>query len=72
MTIGEIMEKLEIRMERMIRIQPEKKRLYFDKLKSKFDSRAILLYGPRGVGKTTFSLNEREGIVMKFILMEIQ
>ncbi|HQQ18374.1 MAG TPA: AAA family ATPase, partial [Fervidobacterium sp.] len=57
MTIGEIMEKLEIRMERMIRLQPEKKRLYFDKLKSKFDSRAILLYGPRGVGKTTFSLS---------------
>jgi len=57
MTIGEIMEKLEIRMERMIRLQPEKKRLYFDKLKSKFDSRAILLYGPRGVGKTTFLLS---------------
>ena len=56
MDIDQIIEKLEIRMKRMITFLPEKKRLYFEELKKQFTSRGILLCGPRGTGKTTFLL----------------
>lgn len=56
MELDRMIEKLELRMNRLISFLPERKRLYFDDLEEQFQSRAILLYGPRGVGKTTFLL----------------
>lgn len=53
----EIIEKLELHMNRMISFLPKKMRLFFQDLEKKFTNRAILLYGPRGVGKTTFFLS---------------
>ncbi|MEJ5258486.1 MAG: AAA family ATPase [Fervidobacterium sp.] len=43
-------------MERLINLLPEKRRLFLEELDSKFTSRAILLYGPRGTVKTTYLL----------------
>jgi len=54
--LNQIIEKLELRTNRLISFLPERKRLFFDDLEKKFQNRAILLYGPRGVGKTTFLL----------------
>lgn len=56
MELDRMIEKLELRMNRLISFLPERKRLYFDDLEEQFQNRAILLYGPRGVGKTTFLL----------------
>ena len=56
MEFDQIVERLEIRMNRLISFLPEKRRLFFDELEKRFKNRAILLYGPRGVGKTTFLL----------------
>ena len=56
MEFDQIVERLEIRMNRLISFLPEKRRLFFEELEKRFKSRAILLYGPRGVGKTTFLL----------------
>ncbi len=56
MSISELIEKLELQMERLINSIPEKLRPYFQELDSMFISKAILLYGPRGTGKTTYLL----------------
>ncbi|MEJ5230090.1 MAG: AAA family ATPase [Pseudothermotoga sp.] len=56
MKIDELIEKLELQMERLINTLPERKRPFFEELDSKFANRAILLYGPRGTGKTTYLL----------------
>lgn len=48
---------LELRTKRAISFLPEKQRLYFEKLKGRSTSRGILLFGPRGSGKTTFLLS---------------
>ena len=56
MDMIEIIERLESRKERMVSALPEKKRLYFEKLEKIENERGILLYGPRGVGKTTYLL----------------
>ncbi|MDK2786180.1 MAG: uncharacterized protein PWQ80_859 [Thermotoga sp.] len=53
----QIIERLEIQMNRMISYLPEKRRLFFQDLEERFTPRAILLYGPRGTGKTTFLLS---------------
>ncbi|MDK2886457.1 MAG: uncharacterized protein PWP54_1015 [Thermosipho sp. (in: thermotogales)] len=52
----EILERLEIKMERLINSLPERKRLFFKKLEKYNSARGVLLYGPRGVGKTTYLL----------------
>ncbi len=54
--LDSIIEKLELRMKRMITFLPPKRRLYFDDLINSFTSRGILLCGARGTGKTTFLL----------------
>ena len=54
--VEEIIEKLEIRQLRLISLLPEKKRPIYPELEKKFTDRAILLYGARGTGKTTFLL----------------
>ena len=54
--VEEIIEKLEIRQLRLISLLPEKKRPIYSELEKKFTDRAILLYGARGTGKTTFLL----------------
>jgi predicted AAA+ superfamily ATPase len=56
MELSRIIEKLELRANRLINFLPERKRLFFQDLEKNFQNRAILLYGPRGVGKTTFLL----------------
>ena len=55
MELDQVVERLEIRMKRLITFLPEKKRPYFEELKDRFTSRGILLYGPRGAGKTTLA-----------------
>lgn len=52
----EIIERLESRKVRMVSALPDRKRLYFEKLEKIENERGILLYGPRGVGKTTYLL----------------
>ena len=52
-----IIDNLELTTQRLLNFIPEKKRLYFDNIDLK-DIRAALIYGQRGVGKTTFLLNE--------------
>ncbi len=52
-----IIDNLELTTQRLLNFIPEKKRLYFDNINLK-DIRAALIYGQRGVGKTTFLLNE--------------
>lgn len=56
MDMIEIIERLESRKERMVSALPDRKRLYFEKLVKTENERGILLYGPRGVGKTTYLL----------------
>ena len=56
MELNHTIERLEIHTNRLISFLPEKRRLFFDDLEKKFQNRAILLYGPRGAGKTTFLL----------------
>lgn len=56
MDLNHTIERLEIHTNRLISFLPEKRRLFFDDLEKKFKNRAILLYGPRGAGKTTFLL----------------
>ncbi|AEH51545.1 ATP-binding protein [Pseudothermotoga thermarum] len=56
MTLTEFIEILESRKKRLFGFLPEIRRPYFDNLKKEFQNRAILLYGPRGAGKTTFLL----------------
>ena len=53
----EIIEKLDLQMNRMISFLSKKMRLFFQDLEKRFTNRAILLYGPRGAGKTTFLLS---------------
>ena len=54
--IGQVIERLEIRKERLLGFLPEKRRLYFEELEKRFNDRGILLTGARGAGKTTFLL----------------
>ncbi|WP_041082060.1 ATP-binding protein [Thermotoga profunda] len=56
MDLNQIIERLELRTTRLTNFLPERKRLFFKQLEAKFQNRAILLHGPRGVGKTTFLL----------------
>lgn len=56
MEILSVIEELEKQMSRLVTFLPEKKRLYYKELEGKMDGRAVLLYGPRGIGKTTFLL----------------
>ncbi len=56
MEINNLIEELEMQMKRLVTFLPEKRRLFYTELEGKMDNRAILLYGPRGVGKTTFLL----------------
>ncbi|MDI3531236.1 MAG: uncharacterized protein PWP60_1085 [Candidatus Atribacteria bacterium] len=56
MDLDQVIEKLETRRNRLISFLPEKKRLFFSELEKQMKNRAVLLYGPRGVGKTTFLL----------------
>lgn len=56
MDLDQVIEKLETRRNRLISFLPEKKRLFFSELEKQMQNRAVLLYGPRGVGKTTFLL----------------
>lgn len=67
MIVEEIIEKLEVRMQRLIAWLSEKRRPYFDQLKSLFTNRAVLLYGPRGTGKTTFLLSNAKENDMLYI-----
>lgn len=55
MDLNEIIEKMELKKARLLNALPAKKRLYFKNI-DKYDNRGILLYGPRGVGKTTYLL----------------
>ncbi|MGJ8454429.1 hypothetical protein ACSFC1_03900 [Pseudothermotoga sp. U03pept] len=48
MALEEIIEKLEIRMQRLIAWLPEKRRSYIEQLKRLLINRAILLYSSRG------------------------
>ncbi|NUU99618.1 ATPase AAA [Marinitoga sp. 1154] len=57
MKIEDIIERLELKTERLLTALPEKKRLYFQNL-DKYDNRGMLFYGPRGVGKTTYLLTK--------------
>jgi predicted AAA+ superfamily ATPase len=52
----EILEKFEEKKERMINFLPNKKRLYFENIEKFENERGLLIYGPRGVGKTTYLL----------------
>ncbi len=55
MSIESIIEKLETKFQRLESFLPEKKRLIYEEIEEKTDrNRGVLLYGPRGVGKTTF------------------
>ncbi|APT76006.1 ATPase AAA [Marinitoga sp. 1135] len=56
MEIEDVIEQLELKKERLLNALPEKKRLYFQKIEKYDDTRGMLLYGPRGVGKTTYLL----------------
>lgn len=56
MKLEEVIERLELKKERLINALPEKKRLFFENIDKYNNSRGILLYGPRGVGKTTYLL----------------
>ncbi|AMW32036.1 MAG: AAA family ATPase [Fervidobacterium pennivorans] len=58
---------LELRTKRAISFLPEKQRLYFEKLKGRSTSRGILLFGPRGSGKTTFLLSTAESEEMFYV-----
>ncbi|WGS66016.1 ATP-binding protein [Marinitoga aeolica] len=55
MDLNEIIERMELKKARLLNALPAKKRLYFKNI-DKYDNRGILLYGPRGVGKTTYLL----------------
>jgi len=56
MNMVEILEKLEAKMERLLNFLPKRKRLYFENLEKFENERGLLIYGPRGVGKTTYLL----------------
>ncbi len=56
MNLSEIIEKLEMRFKRLISFIPDVLRPVYHEIENKFNSRAILLYGARGTGKTTFLL----------------
>ncbi|WP_129408583.1 ATP-binding protein [Marinitoga lauensis] len=55
MKLESIIERLEFKTERLLNALPSKKRLFFKEI-DKYDNRGLLLYGPRGVGKTTYLL----------------
>lgn len=56
MNMVEILEKLEAKMERLLNFLPKRKRLYFENLEKFENEKGLLIYGPRGVGKTTYLL----------------
>ena len=56
MNINDLIEHLELNQERLLSFLPKKLRLYFNKIK--LNERGILVYGPRGVGKTTLLLSK--------------
>ncbi len=60
MELSEFIEILETRKRRSFSSIPEKLRPYYEKLEKELENRAILLYGPRGVGKTTFLLTQAQ------------
>ncbi len=55
MKIEDAIERLELKRERLLKWLPKKRRLYFSNI-DKYNDRGVLLYGPRGTGKTTYLL----------------
>jgi len=55
--MSEIIDNIELTNERLKQYLPHKKRLFFNNLQID-NMRGVLLYGPRGVGKTTFLLDK--------------
>jgi len=53
--LNDLIEHIELNQERLLSFLPKKLRLYFEKIE--LNERGILIYGPRGVGKTTFLLS---------------
>lgn len=53
---GEIIDNLELTHERLKQYLPARKRPFYANIQTK-NTRGLLLYGPRGVGKTTFLLD---------------
>lgn len=66
MDLDQIIEKLELKQERLFHNLPLKKRLIFKNI-FPINNRGILYYGPRGVGKTTFLLMKSKDKNMLYI-----
>lgn len=56
MDLGEIIERLEVKKNRLFTFLPQKLRPFFKEVDASLSHRAALIYGSRGVGKTTFLL----------------
>ncbi len=64
MDFSELIQRLEIKTQRLLNFLPEVKRLIFKELYKSINNRGTLLYGQRGVGKTTYllSISEKENL----------
>lgn len=64
MDFSELIQRLEIKTQRLLNFLPETKRLIFKELHKSINNRGTLLYGQRGVGKTTYllSISEKENL----------
>ncbi len=64
--MNEIIDQIEITFERLKNYIPEKKRLYYQHIKID-EIRGVLIYGLRGVGKTTFLIDKVSKLKRNFL-----